>query len=126
MTDFHQVRGRLYSQPGSVLRDSDQEEVEEKEASYHSVDLLAGLAGPGATHRRQLAGGVSVQLQQGSLTALAGLAGDRPHHGPDGLASLHHARVQLQGLSHPAPEPAAQPDILTGTTPGVALQGHPA
>ena len=105
-----------------MLRYSDQEE-EEKEASYHSVDLLAG---PGAAHRRQLAGGVSVQLQHRSLTALTGLAGDRPHHRPDGLAPLHHAGVQLEGLSHPASQPAAQPDILTGTTPGVPLQGHSA
>ena len=100
--------------------------MEEKEASYHSVDLLAGLARPGAAHRRQLAGRVSVQLQQGSLAALAGLAGDRPHHGPDGLAPLHHAGVELQSLSHPPSEPAAQPDIFTGTTPGVPLQSHPA
>ena len=109
-----------------MLRGSEQEEVEEgeeEEASYHSVQVLAGS---GAAHGGQLAGGVSVQLQQGSLSPLTGLAGDRPHDGPDGLAPLHHAGVELQRLSHPASQPAAQPDILTGTTPGVPLQGHPA
>ena len=107
----------------SVLRDSEEEEEEEKEARYHSV---RGPAGPGPADLGQLAGGVGVQLQQRPLPSLTGLAGDRPHHRPDGLASLHHTRVELQGLSHPAPQPAAEPDILTGTTPGVPLQGHPA
>ena len=100
-----------------MLGNSGQEDGE-KEASYHSVELLAG---PRATHRRQLAWRVRVQLQQRSLPSLTGLTGDGPHHGPDGLTSLHHARVELQGLSHPAPQPAAEPDILTGTTPGVPL-----
>ena len=100
-----------------------QEEEGEKEASYHSPEGQPGL---GATHWLELAGGVGVQLQQRPLTAVTVLAGDRPHHGPDGLAPLHHAGVQLEGLSHPASQPAAQPDILTGTTPGVPLQGHPA
>ena len=106
-----------------MVRDSEEEEEGEEEARYHSNQVPPG---PGATHRRQLAGGVSVQLQQGSLTPVTVLAGDRPHHGPDGLAPLHHAGVQLQRLPHPAPQPAAQPDVLTGTAPGVPLQGHPA
>ena len=107
-----------------MLGDTEQEkEKGEKEAGYHSVEVRAG---PGATDRRQLTGCVSVELQERSLPSLTGLTGDRPHHGPDGLAPLHHAGVQLEGLSHPASQPAAQPDILTGTTPGVPLQGHPA
>ena len=104
-----------------MLRESEQEE-----ASYHSLHMVAGLAELGAAHGQQLAGSVGVQLQQGSLTPVTVLAGDRPHHGPDGLAPLHHAGVELQSLSHPPSEPAAQPDIFTGTTPGVPLQSHPA
>ena len=107
----------------SVLRDSGGGEEEEEEASYHSVEVQAGS---GAADLRELAGSVSVQLQQRPLTPVTLPAGDRPHHGPDGLAPLHHTGVQLQGLSHPASQPATEPNILTGTTPGVSLQGHPA
>lgn len=43
---------------------------------------------------------------------------------PDGLSPLDHAGVKLERLPHPAPEPAAQPDILTRAAPRVSLQSH--
>ena len=95
---------------------------------YHCDEQTGWPAAGGwdgwADPQRQVTGSVRVQLHQGALTPVTVLAGDRPHHGPDGLTSLHHAGVQLQRLSHPPPQPRPQPDILTRTTPGVTLQRH--
>ena len=50
------------------------------------------------------------------------VARDGPDDRLDVLVPLSYAQVQLEGLSHPATKPEAQPSVLTAALPRVALQ----
>ena len=73
-----------------------------------------------SAHSRALTFPIKCQIFQ--MSHLRNVAADGSDNRLDVLVPLSYAEVQLEGFSHPATKPEAQPSVLTAALPRVALQ----